>query len=1054
MKHNLHILGLLLCLLFMAGSAGAQSTRTSVSGKVLDSATGETLIGVHISIIEADHQGTITDIDGNYTLQIPAGLPKNPKVKASYIGFNDVIIPLSDLIANPDITMSVDNETLEEVVVVGYGVQKKASSVGSITQAKGEDLQQSGNVNTVSEALQGRLNGVIALNSTGQPGDNSASIYIRGKSTWQNTDPLVLVDGIERDMNDVDFNEIESVSVLKDASATAVYGVRGGNGVILLTTKRGTLEKPTVNFSTNFGFKQPTASLSWADNITSMKAYNEAAANDKAWDNLIPQSTFDAWENAYATGNYGPYNDVFPEVDWYRQLIHTAVSQNYNVNVNGKSKFMKYFASVGYQKDGSIYDVPANDNYDPRSWYRRLNWRANFDFSLTPTTDFSINVAGKMGTRNSQQYPYIFKLIVQAPVNEFPIKYSDGYWGDATVRGSNVVANLYHGGQYTYNSFQGWYDVKLTQRLSFITEGLSAHASVSYNAGSTSMDTLRDGGFFGGNDNASKNLFPMEYRKYDYSNPITNPDGSITYPVDKNNSGIHQNIYYEVPNDATYGVLKAADRRLYYEIGINYARDFQGGHNLTAMALMNRQKIEESNLAATLFDFPQFTEDWVGRVTYNWNERYLTEFNISYTGSEKFAPGKRFGLFPSFSVGWRVTEEPWMARFSNVISNMKIRYSWGKVGNDRGASRFQYVQIYNQINGTNFGKDGNTLWGPGYTEGVIAQPNATWETSVKQDLGIEMSLWKKLRIEADLYAEHRSGILLSPRTTAPWVGVSIASANLGETKSHGVDLQLSWNDNLSQDFHYAVDLMFSTSENRIIFKDDPANYLDYERDAGKPIGYQKRYTVSGNYETLDDIYNTASSSLSTVDKLIPGDFAYIDFNADGVIDSKDMMVMKYMNYPLTTFSLNLSFDWKGLGFSALLYAPLGQYKLVPEDYAYDFPGGFVKAQPQVDRHWTEAKIGSESVSRSALHLYSAHNEQDNTWMYVNHSYLRLKTLEVNYKLPKRWQESLSMTKCTVFVSGNNLYTWWKGDKRIDPETGGQNVYPIVKTYTVGARFSF
>ena len=1056
MKHYLNVpkLVCLLLSLLLCGGLAAQIRQSSVSGRITDSSTGETLIGVHVAIVGTEHQGAISDIDGNYTLQIPSGLPSGARVKASYMGYNDVILELSDLISNPDILMSVDNEMLEEVVVVGYGVQKKASSVGSITQAKGEDLQQSGNINTVSEALQGRLNGVITLNSTGQPGDNSASIYIRGKSTWQNTDPLVLVDGIERDMNDVDFNEIESVSVLKDASATAVYGVRGGNGVILLTTKRGTLDKPTVSFSTNFGFKQPTATLSWPDNIVSMKAYNQAAANDKSWDNLIPQSTFDAWENAKATGNYGPYNDVFPEVDWYKELIHTAVSQNYNVNVNGKSKFMKYFASVGYQKDGSIYDVPANENYDPRSWYRRLNWRANFDFTLTPTTEFSVNIAGKAGTRNSQQYPNIFKLIVQAPVNEFPIQYSDGYWGDATVRGSNVVANLYHGGQYTYNSFQGWYDAKLTQKLSFITEGLTAHAQVSYNTGSTALDTLRDGGFYGGNDNASKNLFPMEYRKYDYSNPTTNADGTVTYPIDEANSGIHQNIFYEMPNDATYGVLKSASRRLYYEIGINYARDFEGGHNVTAMALMNRQKIEESNSAATRFAFPQYTEDWVGRITYNWRERYLSEFNISYTGSEKFAPGKRFGLFPSFSLGWRVTEEPWMASLSNVITNLKIRYSWGKVGNDRGASRFQYVQIYNQTTGTTFGKDGNTTWGPGYTEGSIAQPNATWETAVKQDLGMEMSLFKKLRIELDLYDEHRSGILLSPRTTAPWVGVTVASANLGETKSHGIDLQLSWNDNIGSDFHYSADLMFSTSENRIIYKDDPANYLDYEKDAGKPIGYQKRYTVTGNYESLDDIYNTAATSLSTADKLIPGDYAYIDFNADGVIDSKDMMVMEYTNYPLTTVSLSLGFNWKGLGFSALLYSPIGQYKLVPEDYAYDFPGGFVKAQPQVTESWTEANIGSGKVNRAAVHLYSAHNEKENTWLYVDHSYLRLKTLELSYAIPSRWQKALSMTRCTVFVNGNNLFTWWGGDKRIDPETGGQNVYPIVKTYTVGARFAF
>lgn len=1057
MKHRGNLFSsiyILLTMLLTHGSVLGQTIPSSINGTVLDSSTGEPLIGVYITVQGVSDSGAISDLDGNYTLIVPSNTGKTAKVVAQYVGYKDFIIDLESLAYNPRIIMSIDSEVLEEVLVVGYGVQKKASSVGSITQAKGDDIMKAGNLNTVSEALQGRMNGVVAINSSGQPGDNAASIYIRGKSTWQNTDPLVLVDGIERDMNDVDFNEIESVSVLKDASATAVYGVRGGNGVILLTTKRGSLDKPTVNFSANFGFKQPTATLTWPDNITSMKAYNEAAANDLSWDNLIPQSVIDAWSNAYATGNYGPYNDVFPEVDWYDELIHTGISQNYNVNVNGKSDFLKYFASVGYQKDGSIYDIPVTDDYDPRAWYKRLNWRANFDFKVTKTTTFTINIAGKMGTRNTHQYPNIYKAIVCAPVNEFPIKYSDGYWGDATVRGSNVLANLNHGGQYTYNDFQGWYDAKLVQDLSFITKGLKAHAQISYNVSSVTQNTLRDGGIFGGNDNASKNLFPMEYRTYDYSNPVISEDGTVTYLIDEANSGIHQNIFHEVPNDATYSVLKSVNRRLYYEVGLNYERTFAEDHNVTAMAIMNRQNIENSNAAATQFQFPSYTEDWVGRVTYNWKERYLAEVNVSYTGSEKFAPGKRFGLFPSWSLGWRVTEEPWMVPVKDVLSNLKIRYSWGKVGNDLGASRFQYIQIYNQTNGTNFGKEGNILWGPGYSEGSIAQPNATWETSVKQNLGVEIGLWKKLRIEADFFKEDRSGILLVPRTTAPWVGVSITSANLGRTKNHGIDLTVTWNDKIGQDFHYSLEFMFATSENRIIFKDDPANYLDYEKDAGKPIGYQKRYYISGNYETLDDIYNSAATSLSTPDKLIPGDFSYIDFNADGVIDSKDMMVMEYTNYPLTTYSLSLSFNWKGLGLTALIYAPTGVYKLVPDDYMYDFPDGFVKAQPQVSERWNVSKIGSTSVSRPSIHLYSSHNEQSNTFMYTDHSYIRLKSMEVFYKLPKNWLKAARMSNCTLFVNANNLFTWWTGDERIDPETGGQNVYPIVKSYTLGARFSF
>lgn len=1039
----------------------AQTYPSRIEGNVSDAATGEPLIGAYVVIDNLQTAGAITDLDGNYVLSIPSSLPEKPTVTIVYVGYKDLKMTLSELAASPDVTMGVNSEMLEEVLVVGYGVQKKESSVGSISQTKGEDLLQSGNVNSVSEALQGRLNGVVAINSSGQPGDSNTSIFIRGKSSWQNSDPLVLVDGIERSMNDVDFNEIESISVLKDASATAVYGVRGGNGVILLTTKRGTLEKPAVNFNTNVAFKSPSAKLDWPDYVTSMKLYNEAAANDGQWGNIIPQSTLDAWSEAYATGNYGPYNDFFPEIS-YDDLLKTAVSQNYNVNINGKSEFMKYFASLGWQDDGSIFNVPKNDSYDPRAWYKKLNWRANFDFNLTKTTTFSVNVAGKMGTRNSEYYTNIYRAIVTAPINLFPVKYSDGMWGDAPVtRGDNVIANLHHSGQTTNNSFQGWYDAKLNQDLGFITEGLSVHGIVSYSSSSATVDNFRAGGLYTDNPNEAKDGFPVEWRQYDYSNPVYGEDGSVTYPLI--DSGIHGRLY-EMPNNASYNKLRTVSNRLYYELGVNWARKF-GGHDVSAMALFNRQKIDYSKDGASRFEFSEFTEDWVGRVTYNWQERYLAEFNISYTGSEKFAPGRRFGLFPSFSVGWRLTEEPWMKWSEKFLSNFKVRYSWGKVGNDRGAGRFQYIQLYNQNNGTNFGKDNNTLWGPGYTEGSLASPDATWETAVKQNLGFEISLWKKLRMEIDLYSENRTGILLTPRTSAPWIGAALTASNIGETKNHGIDLSVTWNDKIGKDFHYSVNFMFATSENRIVFRDDPKDFLDYEKDAGKPIGYQSRYLVTGNYESIDDIFNGAQSSLVAVDKLVPGDFAYLDFNADGVINDKDVIPMANLNYPLTTFTLGFSFDWKGLGFNAMFYAPTGVFRDYSQYYIYDFPGNLAapKAQPQSIDRWTVATAGNTGVNRPAIHQSpSAHNyplnnlqkKGGNSWMYADHSYIRLKNVEISYSLPKKTIAAMRMSKCQIFASGNNLATWWNGDYRVDPETNGENVYPIVKSYTVGLRFGF
>lgn len=1022
--------------------------RVTVKGQIVDAASKSPLIGVNVTL-RGTTQGTTSNLDGHFEITVP----HNGTILITYVGYDDLEIKVADAISRSRFDLQEKSTSIDDIVVVGYGVQKKASVVGSITQTKGEELMTGGNYNSVSEALQGKLNGVVAINSTGRPGDNTASIYIRGKSSWQNTDPLVLVDGIERDMNDVDFNEIETLSVLKDASATAVYGVRGANGVILVTTKRGTAEKPVVTFNASFGFKRPTASLDWADYVTSMKMYNEALANEGGWGNMIPQSQIDAWQNAYDTGNYGPYNDYFPQVDWYKELIKTGVSQKYNVNINGKSEFMRYFASVGYQNDGDIYRVSKQNDFDPRHYYRRLNWRSNFDFNLTKTTILQVSVAGKMGYRNQMFYDAMYSKILFAPTNRFPIRYSDGYWGDDVNQGANPIANISSGGQVRFKTFQGWYDAQVTQKLDFVTKGLQARAKIAYNSFSTNRNRIRNGGIWGGTDLQQQNLFPREYRTYDYTQPIILEDGSTGYALVENQTGFHGNKDFQIPVGTDFDQLQSAGRRLYYEFAIQYDRTFNG-HAIGLLGVMNRQIIDNKTDNQMLMQFPSYTEDWIGRVTYNWKERYLFEFNISHTGSEKFARGKRFGTFPSFSAGWRLSEEPFMQGIKDVLSNVKFRYSWGKVGSDRGAGRFQYIQLFNQEGGINFGRDESTNFGPTYTEGSIAQPGATWETAVKQNLGIEIGLWNKLRISADLFDEQREGILLAPRTTAAWVGVAIASANLGTTKNHGIDLEVAWQDHIGKDFNYYVNFSFSTSENRVTFRDDPRNFLLHEMDKGKPIGFQTRYLVSGNYETIDDIFNAAQSSLDAAGNIIPGDFAYIDFNADGVINNKDQVVVEQLNYPLTTYSLSLGFDWKGLGFSAMFYAPTGVYKNAFDSFLWDFPQGYVKAQPNTLERWTPQTANTSGVMRPAIHTSPKHNNTSNTYKYTDYSYLRLKNAEISYQLPNKWVKRAKISNCRLFVSGNNLITWWKGDDRVDPETGGQDNYPIIRSYTVGVKLSF
>ena len=1024
----------------------------SIKGQIVDAKSNEPLIGVNITV-EGTSNGTISDVDGHFTLTATP----DAVLKISYIGYREILLKVADLKKDAIISLEEDSKQLEEVVVVGYGVQKKVTSVGSITQTGGNELMKGGSVNSVSEALQGKLNGVVAINSSGMPGDNEVKMYIRGKSTWDNTDPLVLVDGIERNMNDVDMNEIESISVLKDASATAVYGVRGGNGVILITTKRGTDTAPVINFSANYTFKSPTTSMKLADHVTAMQAYNMAMANDASWDKLIPQSTIDAWSRAYAEGNYGAYNDVFPYVNWWDELITGGFTQNYNINIRGGTDYMKYFASAGYQGDGDIYDLKKNDDFDPRHTYKRYNWRSNFDFNFTKSTKLSINIAGSMGYRNkSIDNDSPFNRILSESTSDHPIMYSDGNWGDDEEK--NPVANMNLGGAKLRKTFQGWYDASLEQKLDFITKGLKVAAKVSYSSSSTTNTDVYRGG--GSADQALKSIVRY-HRVYDYANPVVNTDGTITYPMIEDKRLPTSESVPLPPGVTMWDGLDAYTRRFYYEFSVAYNRSFND-HNVSALALVNRKIYDEryTENNTQYMRFPNYNEDWVGRVTYNWKERYLTEMNISYTGSEKFARGERFGLFPSFSLGWRLSEEPFIKKsIGKVLTNAKFRYSWGKVGSDAGAKRWNYIQQFTSDGNITLGTDASgQIWGPLYHEGDVANLNSTWEKSTKQNLGIEIGLWNKLDITLDLFDEKRKDILMEPQTTSFITGAKFNALNIGSTKNHGLELELHYNDKIGSDFRYHVGFTLASSENRVVFRDDPVNGPDHLKEAGKPIGHQNRYLAVGNYETIDDVFNNAQTgSINSVapGQVVPGDFIYIDFDSNGILNGQDKVAVDELNYPLHTYGLNLGFDWKGLSFSAMFYAPTGVYKLVNSVYSASFKSGKINAQPDVMNAWTPETANTSGVRAPALHLTNdgAFNGTESTYRYQNFSYLRLKTMELGYNLPKKWLKTVGLKSLQVYVTGNNLLTWWGGDDRIDPE-GEQAKYPILRSFTSGVRVSF
>ncbi|WP_161554481.1 SusC/RagA family TonB-linked outer membrane protein [Sinomicrobium soli] len=1030
--------------------------KVTVNGIVKDE-MGVPMIGVTI-VEEGTTNGVFTDFDGKFSISVNDGAA----LLISFMGYRGQTVEnLSAESGFLEISMELDVSNLDEVVVVGYGKQKKESVVAAISQIDGEEVLKTGATTNVSEALQGLMPGLTVINSDGLPGKGAHDIMIRGVGTTSGyTYPLVIVDGIERDFNMIDPSEIETISVLKDASATAVYGVRGANGVIMITTKRGRTGDPKFNFSSNFGFKKPTKVQQNADFITTMRLYNEAAANDRLWDNLIPESEIRAWEENM--GQAGPYNPYFPQIDWWDVILKDhGFQQQYNLNVSGGTESMRYFGSLGYVSDGDIFntDFGKNSDFEPDFGFKRYNWRFNLDFDITRTTLFSVNFAGNFRKRFQPVFGpddgSIFSRMRTLPTNTFPLRYPDGEWGDSPSGGQNYVVILNEGGQEIHKDYEGFYDARIHQKLDFITEGLSVEGKISLTSLSGYYSEKRRDR--SDNPNASLGSEVRYYRDYDITNPIVNADGSIEYPLLSEIRWPNADYQGGKPIQSSYDEFRRYRRQLFYQFSANYQRKF-GKHAITALALMNRQTSVNTG-ASVQFDFPSYREDWVGRFTYSYANKYLMEVNGAYSGSEKFAPGKRYGFFPSFAVGWVLSKESFFKKLTgDVFDLLKVRYSQGEQGSDRDAVRFGYTQLYTSGGNIPLGYDSRTNYGPLYQEGDAADPNATWETSLKRNLGIELEvLDKRLSATLDFYNEERTGILMRRRTIPVWFGNSVPSSNLGEAKNQGYEFALNWRDNIGEDFSYRIGGNITQLDTRIVFYDDPRLRDDYLKDAGKPIRWDRqapRLINSGYYGSLDDIYNYAAPSVgASRGQLVPGDLMYVDYNADGIVDNQDNVAMENQLYPKMTYGFNFGVQYKNLSLNALFYGVSDIGRTIGHAFLWDYQRGDLLAHPDVASRWTPET--ADTAGKPSLHIGDnvGHNATASTYQYVDGDYLRLKNLELSYTI-KAAVKSFNIDKLQLYANGNNLWTWVKNDIRTDPEAFGGSTYPVVKRYNIGLRLSF
>jgi len=1006
----------------------------TVTGIVTDE-DGNPLPGTNI-IIKGTTQGTITDANGKYTLSVDP----NATLVFSFVGYKSQEIPVAGK-GVINVTLNAEAMRLEEVVAVGYGVQEKKTLVGAVSQADGESILRTGGATTLGESLSGLMPGILVIQGGFQPGGENTTITIRGKSSWNGNDPLFLIDGIERDFNYIDQNEIESISVLKDASATAVFGVRGANGVILVTTKRGTEGKAKIRASAKMGIKQMIADYEYIPHATSMELYNEALANDGSYDLMFSEQYIDNWRN-----NVDPY--FYPEIRWDKELLKPyGISQAYNINVSGGNKFMKYFTSAGYTYEGDMFKSEKQKGYDPRFKYEKFNFRSNFDFDITESTKLSVGLSAIISNQNQpgslplgggygmQQF---FRNLYATPNYLYPLYWEDGTFGNIVAGGTeinNLLLQLNYSGQNIKTGSSIFSDFILNQKMDFITKGLSAKARVSYDnrlSGSKSLNYTPVSYYYESRENYENGVF-SRLPNQDYAEtPITGGSGSVSSNV----------------------------RNFYSEASVNYDRKF-GGHHVTAMGLILWRQVNNN----TAFKARQHS--YVGRITYNWSTKYMAEFNGAYNGSEKFAPGYRLGFFPSGAIGWIASEEPFIKNNLEFVDKLKFRYSLGQSGSDAGVTRFAYRTTYNSYNisgwryGVHLGDPMYTISDPFIAEGTPANPYMTWEVATKQNLGIELDLFKHLFITADFYNEKRKGIF-TEQIIPCYVGIrGSVKGNIGKTKTKGTELSVTYRGKIGSDFNYSINGNIAYVDSRVIVRSDPENMPDYQKAAGKPIGYRNIYLANGFYNSWNDVYNS-SQYLPAAKQITPGDLMYVDYNADGVVDKNDMVVSEHQNFPDVSFGIKLDIGYKGLRLTTLLSGVDGVYSDIGNVMLWSFRAGAVVAQPPALNRWTPQT--AETATHPALHINNYQNETSSSFSFTDASYWRVKNVELSYLFNKAITTKLKMSSLQVYLNARNLFTITNFDKRVDPEqttgttaTGeaaSAGAYPALRNFGFGFRVSF
>lgn len=1038
-------------------------------GKVVDDRTSEPLVGATVKV-KGSTIGTITDIDGNFALDIPDNI--SPIVfEVSYMGYaSKEAAPAKT--TGFTIRLAEDSQTLEEVQIIAYGKQSKMSVTAAISSIDTKELLKSPS-GSVANALSGAVTGLSSIQPSGQPGAENPSIYIRGTGSLSDelSKPLILVDGVERSFFQMDSHEIESITVLKDAASTAVFGVRGANGVVLVTTRRGVSGKPVISLNSSFGLTQALRNLKGVDSYTYATLYNEAQLSDNP-SLTESQLGFSPFVIDMFRTNEDPI--MFPNVDWNDYLFKNLAWQTqHNLTLSGGGERFRYFVSLGYLlQDGMLKQL--GESYDPNYQYKRFNYRSNVDIDITKSTLLKVNIGGHVGAKREPRTDELWRKVL----------WSTPFSSPGIVDGkliSNIYSNRYISiGErscpldYYYN--YGYnvdtdnvlnLDLALEQKLDFITPGLSMNIKGAYNTNYNVKASRTPSGA----DSMCTPIYlgSIETPGMDFWDPRF--DRTIVYQTD-GVSGLHEQM--------SYGEEVGRGRNWYGEFSLNYSRSF-GDHDVSALFLYNQSKkyYPETKIDGKVFymDIPTAYVGYVGRMTYAYKKRYMVDLNAGYNGSENFAPDKRFGFFPAVSAGWILSEEKFMKK-QKVIDFLKLRASYGIVGNDKMENaRFLYMagawSGYNTVakgqGSWQFGKDGGTGLLPDAKENTMGNPDVTWEKVAKQNYGIDLKMFdSRLSLTADIFFEKRKDILSTRNTLPAITDINLPKINLGKVNNHGYELSLGWNDRAGK-VDYWLKANVSYAKNKIIYMDEVVPNEPYMAETGRSTGLTYGY-IFDRFLQKDDFDADGNLKKDENGRQIlpqmalgtprPGDALFKDLNGDGVINGDDKTRFGYAERPEYVFGFLGGLKWKNFEFSMQWTAAMNASRILDGEYrnAFGSTNSRMLLKFLADGRWTEENPNSR-FPRLTFMNKSHYLQTSDLWL-MNGSYLRLKTAEISYTLPQKdFLKKVGIESVRFYCNGYNLLTLFSdlNDIDIDPEgvtDGGNNNYPNIRIYNFGVNISF